>query len=190
MVKNLPASGEDERDVGLTPGMGRSPGGRHGNTLQYSCLETPMDRGAWWATVQGGYKEEDMNWTAKHMATPGPSPHLLATRAFPHGPSVPKDQLYLGFHNQIPQNDWLRKGRGARDQITNICWVIKKAREFQKNICFIDCTKLLTGWITIKCGKFWNRWEYQTTWPATWKICMQVKKQQLELDEEQQTVSK
>ena len=141
VVKNLPASGKDKTDVGLTPGMGRSPGGRHGNPLQYSCLETPMDRGAWWATVQGGYKEEDMNWAAKHMATPGPSPHLLATRAFPHGPLVPKDQLYLGCHNQIPQTDWLRKGRGARDHITNIRWVIEKAREFQKNICFIDCTK-------------------------------------------------
>ena len=41
-----------------------------------------------------------------------------------------------------------------------------------------------------KCGKFWKRWEYQTTWPASWEICMQVKKQQLELDMEQQTGSK
>ena len=44
--------------------------------------------------------------------------------------------------------------------------------------------------ITINCGKFWKRWEYQTTWPASWKICMQVRKQQLELDMEQQTGSK
>ena len=47
--------------------------------------------------------------------------------------------------------------------------------------------KPLTMWITINCGKFWKRWEYQTTWPASWEICMQVKKQQLELDVEQQT---
>ena len=46
--------------------------------------------------------------------------------------------------------------------------------------------KPLTLWITINCGKFWKRWEYQTTWPASWEICMQVKKQQLELDMEQQ----
>ena len=50
--------------------------------------------------------------------------------------------------------------------------------------------KPLTVSITINCGKFWKRWEYQTTWPASWKICMQVRKQQLELDMEQQTGSK
>ena len=50
--------------------------------------------------------------------------------------------------------------------------------------------KPLTVWITINCGKFWKRWEYQTTWPASWEICMQVKRQQLELDTEQQTGSK
>ena len=50
--------------------------------------------------------------------------------------------------------------------------------------------KPLTVWITINCGKFWNWWEYQTTWPASWEICMQARKQQLELDMEQQTSSK
>ena len=50
--------------------------------------------------------------------------------------------------------------------------------------------KALTVWITANCGKFLKRWEYQTTWPASWEICMQVKKQQLELDVEQQTGSK
>ena len=49
--KNLPANAGDIRDVGLIPGSGRSPGGRHGNSLQYSCLENPMDKGAWLATV-------------------------------------------------------------------------------------------------------------------------------------------
>ena len=47
--------------------------------------------------------------------------------------------------------------------------------------------KPLTVWITRNCGKFWKRWEYQTTWPASWETCMQVRKQQLELDVEQQT---
>ena len=50
--------------------------------------------------------------------------------------------------------------------------------------------KPLTVWTTTSCGKFWKRWEYQTTWPASWEICMQVRKQQLELDMEQQTGSK
>ena len=82
-----------------------------------------------------------------------------------------------------------RKGRGIRDQIVNIHQIIEKAREFQKNIyfCFIDYTKVFV-WITTNCGKFLKRWEYQTTWPASSKTCMQVKKQQLEL--KQQTVSK
>ena len=85
-----------------------------------------------------------------------------------------------------------RKGRGTRDQIANICWIMEKAREFQKNIyfCFIDYANALTVWITINCGKFWKRWEYQTTSPASWETCMQVRKQQLELDMEQQTGSK
>ena len=85
-----------------------------------------------------------------------------------------------------------RKGRGTRDQIANICWIIEKVREFQKNIyfCFIDYAKAFDCVITINCGKFWKRWEYQTTWPASWETYMQVRKQQLELDMEQQTGSK
>jgi len=85
-----------------------------------------------------------------------------------------------------------RKGRGTRDQIANIRWIIEKAKEFQKNIyfCFLTMPKPLTVWITINCGKFWMRWEYQTTWSASWEICMQVRKQELELDMEQQTGSK
>ena len=50
--------------------------------------------------------------------------------------------------------------------------------------------KPLTVWLTINCGKYWKRWEYQTTWPASWEICMQVRKQRLKLDMEQQTGSK
>ena len=57
-----------------------------------------------------------------------------------------------------------RKGRGTRDQIANICWIIEKAREFQKNIYFcFTMPKPLTVWIPINCGKFLKRWEYQTT---------------------------
>ena len=78
------------------------------------------------------------------------------------------------------------------DQIANICWIIEKVREFQKSIyfCFIDYAKPLPAWITINCGKFWKRWAYQTTWPASWETYMQVRKQQLELGMEQQTGSK
>ena len=81
--------------------------------------------------------------------------------------------------------------RKGRDQIANIRWIIEKAQEFQKNIyfCFIDHAKAFV-WITTNCGKFFKRWEIQTTWPASWEICKEVKKQQLELDMEQQTGSK
>ena len=76
----------------------------------------------------------------------------------------------------------LEKDRGTRDQITNICWIIGKKREFEKNIYFffIDYAKALAVWITTNCGKFFKRWEYQTTLPASWETCMQVKKQQSE----------
>ena len=59
VVKNLPANAGNTRDAGLIPGSGRFPGGGHGNPLQYSCLENPMDRRAWRATVHGVAK----NWT-------------------------------------------------------------------------------------------------------------------------------
>ena len=85
-----------------------------------------------------------------------------------------------------------REGRGTRDQIANICWIIEKAREFQKNInfCFIDYAKAFDCVDHNNCGKFWKRWEYQTTWPTSWEISLQVKEQQLQLDMEQQTGSK
>ena len=59
MEKNPPANAGDVRDAGLTPRSGRSPGGRHGNPLQYSCLGNLMDRGVWRATVHGIAKESD-----------------------------------------------------------------------------------------------------------------------------------
>ena len=59
VVKNLPANARDVRDMGLIPGSGRSPGEGNGNPLQYSCLENPMDRGAWQAIVHG----VTQNWT-------------------------------------------------------------------------------------------------------------------------------
>ena len=59
VVKNLPANTGDIRDMGRIPGLGRFPGGGHGNSLQYSCLENSMDRGAWQTTVCGIAKNSD-----------------------------------------------------------------------------------------------------------------------------------
>ena len=85
-----------------------------------------------------------------------------------------------------------RKGRGPRDQIANTCWIIDKAREFQKNIyfCFIDYAEAFDCVDHNKLWKIWKRWEYQTTWLASWDIHMQARKQQLALDMEPQTGSK
>ena len=85
-----------------------------------------------------------------------------------------------------------RKGRGTRDQIANICWIMGKGNEFQKNIYFwfINYAKAFDCVDHNKLRIILKRWEYQTTWPASWEICMQVRKQQLELDMEQQTGSK
>ena len=94
----------------------------------------------------------------------------------------PRFQQYV--NHEIPDvQAGFRKTRGTRDQIANINWIIKKAREFQKTptSALLTLPKPLTVWITTNCGKFLKRWEYQTTWPASWEIYMQVKKQQLEL---------
>ena len=85
-----------------------------------------------------------------------------------------------------------RKGRGTRDQIANMRCILEKEKEFYINIyfCFIDYAKAFHFVDHNKLRKIWKRWEYQTTWPASWETYMQVRKQQLELDMEQQTGSK
>ena len=85
-----------------------------------------------------------------------------------------------------------RKGRGSRDQITNMHWIIEKQENSRKASTSASLTMLkpLTLWITTNCGKFLKTWEYQITLPASWEICMQVKKQQLEPNMEQGTGSK
>ena len=85
-----------------------------------------------------------------------------------------------------------RKGRGTRDQIANIRWIMEKAGEFQKRIyfCFMDYAKAFDCVDHNQLWKILKRWEYQTIWPGSWETYMQVRKQQLELDMEQQTGSK
>ena len=99
-------------------------------------------------------------------------------------------RLQQYMNHEIPD---VHGSRGTRDQIANIRWVMEKARGFQKYIyfCFIDYAKTFDY---VDHNKLWKtlrkRWEYQTTWPASWETYMQVRKQQLELDMEQQTGSK
>ena len=85
-----------------------------------------------------------------------------------------------------------RKGKGTRDPTANICWIIKKARELQKSIyfCFIDYARAFDYVDHNKLWKILKELGNQTTWTASWETCMQVRKQQLELDMGQQTASK
>ena len=85
-----------------------------------------------------------------------------------------------------------RKGRGTRDQISNIRWIMEIAREFQKNIyfCFIDYAKAFDCVDHNKLWRILKEMGIPDPWPASWETCMQVRKQQLELDMEQQTGSK
>ena len=100
-------------------------------------------------------------------------------------------QQYVNHELPDVQVDF-RKGRGTTVQIANICWIIKKQESSRKTSisALLTVPKPLIVQITINCGKFWKRWAYQTTWPASWETCMQVRKQQLELEMEQQTGSK
>ena len=106
---------------------------------------------------------------------------------------VPYRKQYV--NHELPDvQAGFKKSRGTRYQIASIHWIIKKVIELKKNSTLalltmpkpltvwitISCGKFwkpMTVWITIKCGKFWKRWEYQTTWPASWEIFMLIKKQ-------------
>ena len=89
-----------------------------------------------------------------------------------------KLQQYV--NQELPDvQTWFRKGKGTRDQIANIHWVIEIARKFQKNICFIDYAKAFNCVHHKQTVESSERDNYQITLPASWEICMQVKKQQL-----------
>ena len=85
-----------------------------------------------------------------------------------------QDRLQQYVNPELPDvQAGVRKGRGTTDQIANIHWIIEEASEFQKKTsvsALLTMPKPLTVWITINCRKFWKRWEYQTTWPASWEI--------------------
>ena len=86
-------------------------------------------------------------------------------------------QQYREQYCELPDvQTGFRKGRRTRDQISNICWIIKKQESFRKTSIstLLTMSKPLTVWTTTNSGKFLKRWEYQTAWPASWEICMQV----------------
>ena len=86
-------------------------------------------------------------------------------------------RLQQYMNRELPDDTaGFRKGRGTRDQIAKICSIIKKQESSRKTSisALLTMLKPLTVWITINCGRFWKRWEYQTTWPASWETYMQV----------------
>ena len=106
-------------------------------------------------------------------------------------------QAIKGFNNTWTMNFQmfkliLEKAEKPETKLPTSVGSSKKQESFRKTSisALLTMPKPLTVWITTNCGKFWKGWEYQTTWPASWEICMQVRKQQLELDMEQQTGSK
>ena len=153
MVMNLPANA---RDVGLIPWSGRSSEERNSNSLHYSCLGNPMDRGAWQATFLGVAKEETWlsNWTTKQITF-----------------KILQASLQQHMNWELPDvQTGFRKGRGTRDQIANIRWIIGNVREFQKNIyfCFIDYAKAFD---CVDHSKLENSKERGTpiTLPVSWE---------------------
>ena len=100
--------------------------------------------------------------------------------------------LKLGFNRTWTKNYHMFKVNLEKAEEPEIKWStsvgsLKNQKNSRKTSTSASLTMLnpLTVWITTNCGKFFKRWEYQTTWPASWEICTQVKKQQLELDSEQ-----
>ena len=100
-------------------------------------------------------------------------------------------QQYMNHKFQMFKLD-LEKAEEPEIKLSTSARSSKKQESSRKTSIstLLTMPKPLTVWITINCGKFWKRWEYQITWPASWEICMQARKQQLELDMEQQTGSK
>ena len=131
--------------LGSIPRLGRSSGEGNGNSLQYSCLENPTDGRAWWATVHGVTKSRTRLSDFTHSHASKAKLKILQARLQQH---VNRELPYV--------QDGFRKGRGPRDQIANIRWIMEKGREFQKTSisALLTMPKPLTVWITINCGKF------------------------------------
>ena len=215
----MPANSEDISDMGSLPGLERSSGGVYSNPLQYSCLEKPMDRGAWWTTIHRVTK----SWTRLKQ---------LSTLASFEKDTTTQENKTLPFRKQknekptlvILKSCWInvlylcpggRKYSLFRTQpcicssfwIHYFSWLLASHAEnffhFLSSLC-PHLRNLLRNMFSLKAeqfgthrclvshnssSKFLKRWEYQTTLSASWEICMQVKKQQLDPDMEQCTGS-
>ena len=112
---------------------------------------------------------------------------LLISHASKFILKILQSRVHLFVNRELPDvQAGFQRGRGTREQTVNSHRIMEKAREFQKTPTSVSLTMLkpLTVWITTNCGKFLKWWEGQTTLPAFWESCTQVKKQQIELNME------
>ena len=123
--------------------------------LENSAVATGLDKVSFHSNPKKGNAKECSNYRTIVLISHASKVMLKILQA--------RLQQYVNCEHPDVQAGF-RKGRGTRDQIANICWIREKAREFQKSIyfCFIDYAKVFV-WIIINCGKFFKRWEYQTT---------------------------
>ena len=154
-----------------------------------------MDRGVWWATVHG--VTESWTWlrdwaqTCPHswMSHFPPPPLWVITEnwaelpmlysRFPPTICFTHGSVCMYVNRELPGvQAGFGKGRGTRDQIANIRWIIEKSKRISEPHLLLLYWLCQSLWLcgSQQTGKFWKRWEHQTTWPASWEICMQVKK--------------
>ena len=112
VVKNLPANAGDSGDADSIPGSGRSPGGRNGNPLQYSCLENPMDRGAWRATVHGVTESVQLNTVMGQGTFSRREPLLLPSEIYE------AHIKRMAFQLNLKEEIFLRR----KSNLSNLCW--------------------------------------------------------------------
>ena len=127
LIKNLAASVGDAGDTGFIPGSERSPGGGRGNPLLYSCLENPMDRGAWWAMVHRVAKSWTREHTHTHLHTPGKS-FFIKIFSFPGGSDGKESACNAGDLGSVPElGRSLEKGTATHSSI--LAWRIPWTEE-------------------------------------------------------------
>ena len=128
--------------------------------LENSAVATGLEKVSFHSNPKKGNAKECSNYCTIALISQASKVMLKILQA--------RLQQYV-HHELLDVPAGFRKGRGTRDQIANICWIIEKASKFQKNIyfCLMTLPKPLTVWITTNCGKFFMIWEYQTTLPAS-----------------------
>ena len=152
-------------------------------------LRDPMDCSLPGSSVHGIFQARVLEWVAIAFSKEYSNYHIIAFIL--HTSKVMFEILPAGLQQYVNYDilnvqAGFRKGRGTRDHIANIHWIklptfigsSKKQEGSRKpsTSALLTMSKLLTVWITTNCGKILKRWKYQTTWPVSWEICMQVRK--------------